>query len=192
MNSTTGPEPSSALILSTTSIVTTYLCCLRRSPSSAISRHCSSALMASQRPSSAPVRTHPMQYPRSPREQILMQGEGGRSGGAARAGASVTLESACVELWGCLAYSSNAEFWPQVNRNNNLETEANESPEQPSTVPGPRRRHSRGAHAPDRRLQFQRAGAGALVPHRRGCVLDRPALLLQRCADPGARRCGCG
>jgi hypothetical protein len=53
-----------------------------------------------------------------------MHGEGGRSGVAARMGAWVTLDPACVELWGCLAYSSNAQFLAQVNRNNNLETEA--------------------------------------------------------------------
>ena len=56
-----------------------------------------------------------MQYPFSSREQTLMQGEGGRSGGAAGVGASVTLGSACVELWGCLAYSSNRSDLAQVN-----------------------------------------------------------------------------
>ena len=52
-----------------------------------------------------------------------MHGEGGRPAGAAGAGASVTLGSACVELWGCPVYSSNARFQAQVNVNNNLEPE---------------------------------------------------------------------
>ena len=37
---------------------------------------------------------------------------------------------------------------------------------------------------------FNQTGPGALVPHRLGRVLDRPALLLQRRADPGPGGCG--
>jgi hypothetical protein len=63
-----------------------------------------------------------MQYPRSSRAQTLVHGEGGRSSGGEGPGASLTLAYLCVELWGCLAYSSNAHRISQVNRNNNLET----------------------------------------------------------------------
>src|SRR5215469_17747433 len=92
MNSTTGLEPSSALILSTTSI--DYLFSRpaagllgnhrsgarpRRFFSSATTRHCSAALMDVQRPISSAVRRHPMQLPCSSSAQTLVQGERGRS-----------------------------------------------------------------------------------------------------------------
>src|SRR5579883_2607131 len=108
MKSTTGAEPSSALILSTTSIyylVTAFgraaagskrplhiwrrqgagheipspRVSARRFLSSAITRHCSAALMDVQRPISSAVRRHPIQYPCSSSEQILVQGDRGRS-----------------------------------------------------------------------------------------------------------------
>src|SRR6185437_14038916 len=59
----------------------------RRFPSSATTRHCSAALIDVQRPISSAVRRHPMQYPCSSSEQILLQGERGRSH-SGRAGAS--------------------------------------------------------------------------------------------------------
>lgn len=44
-----------------------------------------------------------------------MQGVCGRCGGAARVGTLVTLDPACVELWGSLAYSSTRQLAAQVN-----------------------------------------------------------------------------
>src|SRR5437879_9020006 len=80
MNSTTGLEESSDLILSTTSIAH-YLLSFRRSASSPTRFHCSAALMYSQRPISSPVRRQPTQNPPVSREQTLMHGDGGRSSG---------------------------------------------------------------------------------------------------------------
>src|SRR4029077_15271391 len=74
----TGLEPSSALIRSTTSIAN-YLFSFCRSASSASRRHCSSALIDSQRPISSPVRRQPMHKPCASRVHTLIHGDGGRS-----------------------------------------------------------------------------------------------------------------
>src|SRR5581483_4628774 len=59
----------------------------RRFLSSPPARHCSAALIVVQRPISTAVPRHPIQYPRSSSEQILLQGERGRSH-SGRAGTS--------------------------------------------------------------------------------------------------------
>src|SRR6201991_1646601 len=79
MNSTTGLELSSDLILSTTSIDIPHLRSrpARRAFNSSIKSHCSVALMANQRPISAPVRKHPAQNPWESSVQTFVHGEGG-------------------------------------------------------------------------------------------------------------------
>src|SRR5690349_3078394 len=88
-----------------------------------------------------------------------------------------------VELWGVLAYSSNAQSEPEQELEG-VRRHVESSPE-PSAVTDPRhyrRAHHRGAH---RYAYVQSARSRTLATYRGRCVLDRPALLLQCRADAG-------
>src|SRR3569833_156046 len=112
MNSTTGLELSSDLILSTTSINHSWRSRLaRRAFNSAINSHCSVALIDNQRPISAPVRKHPAQNPWASSVQTFVQGEGG-PGRPFRSAWLISKEivlGACLPcLKTCLIYTTDA------------------------------------------------------------------------------------